>query len=124
MTSNPIISDNSSAMSSGRYSPIAGRPWRLPSARSHALSSWRCLMDRTTEGLALSNSIRNLTELDDVAGRNTAGRAMKQVAVDHRAQFRSRQRIIAAHQILDFKPTILADGFQRRDHVADMAALR
>ena len=27
-------------------------------------------------------------EFDDVAGRNAAGRAMKQIAVDHGAQFR------------------------------------
>src|SRR5882757_7976418 len=64
-----------------------------------------------------------LTEFDDVTGRNTPRRAVKQVAIDHGAKLRRRQRVISPHQVSDFETAIFADGFQRCDHVADIAAI-
>jgi len=51
------MSGSSSAMPSGRKSAIAGKERGSRSARSHAFNSTRCLIDFTTEGLVLSNSI-------------------------------------------------------------------
>src|SRR5216684_8117331 len=103
---------------------MAGRAWRWPSARSHALSRSRCLTDLTTEGLALVNSIRMLAEFDHVAGRNTAGCAMEKIAIDHGAKLRRRQGVVSPHQISDFEAAVFADGFQRRDHMGDTGTFR
>jgi hypothetical protein len=58
-TLNPIMSASSSPMPSGWKSEIVGRGFGLRSTRSHAFKRTRCLMDLTTEGLALTNSILN-----------------------------------------------------------------
>src|SRR6185437_12544437 len=118
------MSGSSSAMPSGRKSAIAGREWGLRSARSHASNNTRCLIDFTTEGLALSNSIFGLAEFNQIAGGNPSGRAVEKVAINHGAKFRGRQGVISTHQIPDFEPTVLADGLQRCEHVRDVARFR
>src|SRR3954462_12412415 len=82
----PIMSASSSMMPSGLKSARAGRSFGLRSERSHAFSNTRCLIDLTTEGLALSNSIV-LAEFEQVARRNAAGRTMEKIAVDDGAEF-------------------------------------
>jgi hypothetical protein len=56
-TLNLIMSANSSLMRSGLKPAMTGRGCGLRSARSQVLSRSRCLIDLTTEGLALSNFI-------------------------------------------------------------------
>src|SRR5258708_37083988 len=116
------MSAGSSAAPSGWKSEMTGRVCGLRGVRSHAFRRTRCLIDLTTEGSALQNSIE-LAEFDDVARRDAAGCAMKEVAIDDGAKFRHRQLVASAHQIPDLEATILADGLQRRDDVSDVAAV-
>src|SRR5436190_4808088 len=102
------MSVSSSPMRLGWKSSTRGSGRCLAAARSHAFRNSRCLIDLTTEGSALSNCI-GLAEFQNVAGRNTAGRAMEQFAVDNAAKFRHRQLVAAAHQIPDLETAILAD---------------
>src|SRR3954469_18728814 len=119
-TSYPIMSGSSLAISPGSKSASSGSGWCRRAARSHAFTSTRCVIERTTEALALVNS-KALTEFDHVTARDAARRAVKQVAVDDGAQFRRRQRVVAAHQVLDLEAAILADGLQRADDVGEGA---
>src|SRR6266567_5110146 len=96
----------------------------LPRARSHALSRSRCFADLTTAGLAPSKSIRGSAEFDHVAGRNAAGCAMKEIAIDHGAKLGCRQGSISPHQIPDFKATVFANGLQGCYHMGNIASLR
>src|SRR6476659_5886153 len=116
------MSVNSSETRLGWKSSTSGSGRCLAAARSHAFRNSRCLIDLTTEGSALSNSI-GLAEFQYVAGRNAPGRAMKQIAVDDGAKLRHRQLVVSAHQIPDLETAILADGLQRCDDVGDVAAV-
>src|SRR6267154_2146310 len=115
-TSNPIMSASSSPKRCGWKSSMRGRGRCFAAARSHRFKSSRCLIDLTTDGSALSNCI-GLAEFEHVTGRNAAGSAVNEVAVDDGAKFRHGQLVASAHQILDLETTILADGLQRRDDV-------
>src|SRR5258708_27042567 len=121
VTSNPIMSASSSPKRFGWKSPMRGRDWCL-AARSHAFRSSRCLIDLTTEGSALQNSI-DLVEFEHVAGRNAAGCAMKKIAIDDGAKPGHRQLVVSTHQILDLEATVLADGLQRCGDVGDVTAV-
>src|SRR5687768_11973211 len=90
----------------GWKSSIRGSGRCLVAARSHAFRSSRCLIDLTTEGSALANSIA-LAEFEHVAGRNAAGRAMEKVAVDDGTKLGHRQLVASAHQIPDLETAIL-----------------
>src|SRR5215207_7861563 len=105
------MSASSSPTRLGWKSSTRGRGGCLSAARSHAFRNSRCLIDLTTEGSALSNCI-GLAEFQDVAGGNTAGRTVNEIAVDDGAKLRHRQLVAAAHQILDLEAAILADGLE------------
>src|SRR5436190_3254252 len=120
-TSYPIMSGNSLAISPGSKSASRGNGWCRRAARNHAFRSTRCVIERTTEGLALVNSMAGLTEFDQIAARDAARRAVEQIAVDDGAQLRHRQRVVAAHQVLDLEAAVLADGLQRSDDVGEGA---
>src|SRR5580698_10516904 len=115
-TSNPIMSVSSSMPISGSKSISAGNFLGLRSARSHASSSTRWRIDLITDGSALAYSMMS-AEFEKSAALDAAGRAVEQIAVDHAAQLRRRQRVVAAHQILDLEAAVLADRLQRRDDV-------
>src|SRR5262245_23396301 len=117
------MSGSSSAMPSGLKSSNPGNRCGLRSARNQLLSSTRCLIERTTDGLALANCML-LAEFDDVARRDAARRAVIEIAVDDRPQFWGRQRVVSAHQILDLEPSVLADGLQRGDRMGDRFLIR
>src|SRR5689334_12002870 len=122
-TSYPIISCSSPLMSPGSKSTSSGNGWCARAARSHAFRRTRCVIARTTEGLALANCMRVSAEFQLVAARNTAGGAMIEVAIDDGAQFRHRQRVVATHQILDLEAAVLADGLERSDDVVDLTTV-
>src|SRR5690348_16841468 len=91
-------------------------------ARSQPFSSTRCRIDRITEGSALEYSMTSI-ELDDVAGLDAAGLTVEKILVDDAAQFRRRQRVVAAHQVLDLEAAVLTDGLQRCEDVGDFAVI-
>src|SRR5689334_13476168 len=66
----------------------------------------------------------SLVEFDDVAGRYAAGSTVEKIAIDDGAKFRGRQRVVSAHQILDFKSAVFGNGFERGEHVRDPATFR
>src|SRR5260370_32911623 len=123
LTSNPIMSASSSPKRFGWKLPMRGRGRCLAAARSQVFRSSRCLIDLITEGSELLNSMQ-LAEFEHVAGRNAAGCAMENIAIDNRSKLRHRQLVVSTHQILDLEATVLADGLQRRDDVGDVAAAR
>ena len=48
---------------------------------------------------------------------------VEQVAVDHGAKDRPRQRGVARHEVADFKSAVLRDRLQRGDHMVDRGAV-
>ena len=101
----PIMSASSSAIAVRLEIEQRGQGLRaLRSARSQAFSSSRCLIDLTTEGSALWNSIAASAEFEQVAGLDAAGRAVEQVAVDHGAQLRRRHMSLPRIKFLISKP--------------------